>query len=120
MKAFVYKGPGQKALEDRPKPIIKESGDANTFMAQNCAGLAGGDVTFQNMQIGSTDCGFGDFDDGIAGLFDDRLWSIFKGFLYWSFINKCFHGDFLFDAMWSMLIQFAQSSKNRNLLRQLA
>ena len=28
MKAFVYKGPGQKALEDRPKPAIKEPGDA--------------------------------------------------------------------------------------------
>ena len=28
MKAFVYKGPGQKALEDRPKPEIKEPGDA--------------------------------------------------------------------------------------------
>lgn len=28
MKAFVYKGPGQKALEDRPKPEIRESSDA--------------------------------------------------------------------------------------------
>ena len=28
MKAFVYKGPGQKAFEDRPKPEIKEPGDA--------------------------------------------------------------------------------------------
>ncbi|MEP6826773.1 MAG: alcohol dehydrogenase catalytic domain-containing protein, partial [Aestuariivirga sp.] len=28
MKAFVYKGPGQKALEERPKPTIKEPGDA--------------------------------------------------------------------------------------------
>ncbi len=28
MKAFIYKGPGQKALEDRPKPEIKEPGDA--------------------------------------------------------------------------------------------
>jgi alcohol dehydrogenase len=28
MKAFVYKGPGQKALEERPKPEIKEPCDA--------------------------------------------------------------------------------------------
>jgi alcohol dehydrogenase len=28
MKAFVYNGPGQKALENRPKPEIKDPGDA--------------------------------------------------------------------------------------------
>jgi alcohol dehydrogenase len=28
MKAFVYKGPGMKAYEDRPKPKIQEPGDA--------------------------------------------------------------------------------------------
>ena len=28
MKAFVYRGPGQKALEDRPKPEIQAAGDA--------------------------------------------------------------------------------------------
>lgn len=28
MKAFVYKGPWQKVLEERPKPKIKEPGDA--------------------------------------------------------------------------------------------
>jgi alcohol dehydrogenase len=28
MKAFVYGGPGKKALEDRPKPTIQAPGDA--------------------------------------------------------------------------------------------
>lgn len=28
MKALVYHGPGQKALEERPKPELKDSGDA--------------------------------------------------------------------------------------------
>lgn len=28
MKAFVYRGPGQKAIEDRPKPEIQAPGDA--------------------------------------------------------------------------------------------
>ena len=28
MKACVYRGPGQKALEDRPKPEIQAPGDA--------------------------------------------------------------------------------------------
>src|SRR5580698_8557366 len=28
MKAFVYRGPGKKALEDRPRPEIQASGDA--------------------------------------------------------------------------------------------
>jgi hypothetical protein len=28
MKAFVYKGPGLKAVEDRPKPTIQAPGDA--------------------------------------------------------------------------------------------
>ena len=34
MKAFVYKGPGQKALEERPKPEIKEPGDAIIKLAK--------------------------------------------------------------------------------------
>ena len=28
MKALVYKGPGKKALEDRPVPDVKDPGDA--------------------------------------------------------------------------------------------
>ena len=28
MKAFVYQGPGAKALEDRPVPVIQSPGDA--------------------------------------------------------------------------------------------
>jgi len=28
MKALVYRGPGQKAIEDRPKPEIQAPGDA--------------------------------------------------------------------------------------------
>lgn len=28
MKALVYQGPGRKALEERPKPVVRESGDA--------------------------------------------------------------------------------------------
>jgi alcohol dehydrogenase len=28
MKAFVYRGPGQRAVEDRPKPTIQAPSDA--------------------------------------------------------------------------------------------
>lgn len=28
MKALVYHGPGQKSLEDRPKPVIVDPGNA--------------------------------------------------------------------------------------------
>ena len=34
MKALVYRGPGLKAIEDRPKPEIKASGDAIVKMAK--------------------------------------------------------------------------------------
>ena len=34
MKAFIYNGPGRKALEDRPKPTIKEPGDAIVKMVK--------------------------------------------------------------------------------------
>ncbi|MEO6917734.1 MAG: zinc-dependent alcohol dehydrogenase family protein [Collimonas sp.] len=34
MKAFVYGGPGLKSLEDRPKPEIKEAGDAIVKMVK--------------------------------------------------------------------------------------
>ena len=34
MKAFVYKGPGHKALEDRPKPEIRAPGDAIVKMVK--------------------------------------------------------------------------------------
>jgi alcohol dehydrogenase len=34
MKALVYKGPGQKALEDRPMPAIQASGDAVVKMVK--------------------------------------------------------------------------------------
>jgi alcohol dehydrogenase len=28
MKALVYHGPGKRALEDKPKPVVKEQTDA--------------------------------------------------------------------------------------------
>ena len=28
MKALVYHGPGQKALDERPKPVLRDAGDA--------------------------------------------------------------------------------------------
>jgi alcohol dehydrogenase len=34
MKAFVYRGPGKKALEDRPKPAIRDPGDAIVKMVK--------------------------------------------------------------------------------------
>lgn len=34
MKAFVYQGPGRKALEDRPKPELQASGDAIVSMVK--------------------------------------------------------------------------------------
>ena len=35
MKALVYKGPGQKALEDRPKPVLAAPGDAIVRMVKS-------------------------------------------------------------------------------------
>ncbi len=34
MKAFVYRGPGQKAVEDRPKPTIQAPSDAIVKMVK--------------------------------------------------------------------------------------
>jgi alcohol dehydrogenase len=34
MKAFVYRGPGRKALEDRPKPELQAPGDAIVKMVK--------------------------------------------------------------------------------------
>ena len=34
MKALVYRGPGLKAVEDRPKPAIQAPGDAIVKMAK--------------------------------------------------------------------------------------
>ena len=38
MEALVYKGPGQKSLEDRPKPTLKMPADASRGAFPRCAG----------------------------------------------------------------------------------
>jgi len=65
--------------------------DADALMAENAAGLASWDVTLKDVQVGSADCRFGNFDDRVRGRRDVRFGAVFQGLLSWPLINERFH-----------------------------
>src|SRR6202034_3544637 len=54
--------------------------DANTLMAENAAGLAGRDITLEDVQIGPADRRLCYFDDRIGWRRDFWFWTIFQSF----------------------------------------
>ena len=65
--------------------------DADAFVAENAAGLAGRHVALEDVQVGAADRGLGDPDDRIGRRSDGRLGTIFQGLLAGSVIDECFH-----------------------------
>ena len=54
---------------------------ADAFMAQDAAGRAGGDIAFEDMQIGAADRRFDDPDDGVGRRGDLGYRTVFEGLL---------------------------------------
>ena len=65
--------------------------DADAFMAENSAGLAGRDIAFKDVQVGAANRRFGDLDDGVGGRGDLRFGTVFEGLLSRPLINERFH-----------------------------
>lgn len=66
--------------------------DTNAFMAEDSPGRTGGNVTFQDMQVGAADCGLGDFHNSVIRRLQDGLGTFFQGFETGTAINQGFHG----------------------------
>ena len=72
--------------------------DADALMPQDAPGRTGGNIAFQDMQIGAADRRLDDPDDGVRRRGDLGLRTICNGLLAWSLINECFHGWLLLGA----------------------
>jgi len=68
------------------------SDGADTFVAQNAALGDGGDIAFENMEIGATNSGGVDLDDDIGRLLDDGVGNFFPLFQTGTVLDECFHG----------------------------
>ena len=90
MKALVYHGPGKRALEDKPKPVIKTATDAIVKITKTTI-CNGWNITLQDMQIRSTNGRLRDFDDGICCSLDDGLGLVLQCAFAWTMVHERFH-----------------------------
>ena len=75
-------------------PDLIDHSDA--LMAEDAARGTGWHVAFEDVQIGTADRRFDDFDDGVGGLGDLRHRPAFERLLSRSLVNKSFHGRAFF------------------------
>ena len=65
--------------------------DADAFVAENAAGLAGRHVALEDVQVGAADRRFSDLDDRVRRCRNFRFGTVFEGFLPRPLINEGFH-----------------------------
>ena len=64
---------------------------ADAFMSKDAPRRNGRNITLQNMQISSADCGCIDPHNHISRMLNFRIWYVLPGLFAWTFVYKCLH-----------------------------
>lgn len=72
--------------------------DAYALVAENSARLAGRDMALADVQVGATDSGLEDFDDGVRGGRNRRDWLVLQGDGVVAVVDECLHREELLQV----------------------